>query len=32
MRPELDGPGPVASHDVSTNGLTNNLKELRREA
>jgi glucose-6-phosphate isomerase len=28
IAPELDAPGPVASHDVSTNGLINCYKEL----
>ncbi|MAT66136.1 MAG: hypothetical protein CMN57_10890 [Gammaproteobacteria bacterium] len=26
--PELEGPGPVAAHDVSTNGLINYYKQL----
>jgi glucose-6-phosphate isomerase len=30
--PELAGPAPVASHDVSTNGLINHLKALRAGA
>ena len=28
--PELEGPGPVATHDASTNGLINHYKSLRR--
>lgn len=27
IEPELQGPGPVSSHDASTNGLINFLKE-----
>jgi glucose-6-phosphate isomerase len=30
--PELADPGPVASHDPSTNGLINHMKALRAGA
>ncbi|MHA1598222.1 MAG: glucose-6-phosphate isomerase, partial [Alphaproteobacteria bacterium] len=30
MLGDLDGDGPVNSHDASTNGLINRLKEFRR--